>query len=383
MTRAPRHEVALAALFTACGPADPGVSSETRALVVHPDRITLLGAPSGRTIAVYLFEAGEAIAAGPIEGVSSRSEVAELAGDRVIARAPGRARIEIRKEGLEAAVEVEVLDRPAPFAREVLAFEPGAGAGFGRDRFPEIVLGPPEGGGAARGSLDVLSLGTNGTIAVGFGDLAAYDGPGPDLLVFENAFLVAGGGARFSEPARVSLASESSAWDELPCAIDDPLLAGCAGVEPVHASSMNRDIDPTDPRSAGGDAFDLGVFHRTADRVRLADAGRGQDLAPAAGFDLDAVGLVHALPKDAVALVAAEDHLALVEGGAAVVPRFDALRAGGGAIHGIPVRLSIEGEGTELDGVLVRSLGQGGALLRARAGDLEAVVSIEARGLLR
>src|SRR5262245_34625287 len=58
-----------------------------------------------------------------------------------------------------------------PYAREIVSFEPGKGAGFGEDRLPEVVLGPPSGRGERQGSLNVLSLGRKGSIVLGFGEL--------------------------------------------------------------------------------------------------------------------------------------------------------------------------------------------------------------------
>src|SRR5271169_3716372 len=80
--------------------------------------------------------------------------------------------------------------RGGPFADFVVSFMPGSGAGFGQDKLPGIVLGPPYGGGETQGSLDVLSLGNNGVIVLGFDPPVICDGPGPDLTVFENPFHV-------------------------------------------------------------------------------------------------------------------------------------------------------------------------------------------------
>ena len=64
------------------------------------------------------------------------------------------------------------------FAIAVVAFEPGEQAGFGQDRMPDVVLGPPRGTGVAVGSTDVVSLGVGGSIVVELG-VAAVDGDGP------------------------------------------------------------------------------------------------------------------------------------------------------------------------------------------------------------
>src|SRR5689334_1004392 len=51
-------------------------------------------------------------------------------------------------------------------------FSPGEGAGWGQDAYPEIIYGEPKGGGAEKGSTDVLSLGKDGSITIGFGGSA-------------------------------------------------------------------------------------------------------------------------------------------------------------------------------------------------------------------
>ena len=68
-----------------------------------------------------------------------------------------------------------------PFVARVVSFEPGPGSGFGKDRLPTIVLGPPRGGGLRAGSRPVLSLGQRGRITLAFVDNQVSDGPGGDL----------------------------------------------------------------------------------------------------------------------------------------------------------------------------------------------------------
>ncbi len=180
-------------------------------------------------------------------------------------------------------------DGPWPFADSVVSWTPGEGAGYGQDRFPDVVLGPPrppEGGG---GSLDVLSLGRAGEIVLGFRDRVLVDGPGPDLLVFENPF------AGWVETAFVAVSDDGVTWSEWPC---DPADAaggypGCAGVAPVLASPGSG-IDPTDPAVAGGDAFDLAALGVSRARwVRIRDSGANTYAGTGGGFDLDAVAIVN------------------------------------------------------------------------------------------
>lgn len=183
------------------------------------------------------------------------------------------------------------------FAAEVVDFEPAEGATFGADRLPDVVLGPPEGAGEGAGSLDVLSLGCGGSVVLRFEPPIA-DRAGPDLIVFENAFLR--GEHVFAEPGQIGLSADGVTFADLPC---DPAsgLEGCAGVTPVYASSESG-VDPTDPTRAGGDAFDMAeVGLDEVSFVRIVD--RSADLPAAAlwcgadnsGFDLDAVAAVRSL----------------------------------------------------------------------------------------
>ncbi|WP_437875510.1 hypothetical protein [Sorangium sp. So ce513] len=180
----------------------------------------------------------------------------------------------------------------ARFATRVVSACLGEGQGFGQDRFPDVVLGPPRGGGCCGGSLDVLSLGDGGSIVVAFDGNAIIDGPGADFLVFENAFARGGDAASvFAELATVEVSEDGVAWSAFPCAADRYPYDGCAGWHPVHANPGENDVDPLDPSSAGGDPFDLADIGIPLARfVRITDLAGTPDV-----FDLDAVGIVHAL----------------------------------------------------------------------------------------
>lgn len=182
-----------------------------------------------------------------------------------------------------------------PYADEVVLFQPGDFAGFGQDRFPDVVLGPPSGLGPDNGSLDVLSLGRGGTIVLRFTDIAVVDGPGVDLLVFENTFRVAGGAATYSERGIVSVSDDGVTWYEFPCATTDVAggYPGCAGVATVQANPANG-VSATDPAVAGGDGFDLATVGLSRARyVRIVDAGNNRYGGTSGGFDLDAVAVVN------------------------------------------------------------------------------------------
>lgn len=169
---------------------------------------------------------------------------------------------------------------PYPFVSQVVSYEPGLGAGFGQDQFPEVIFGPPKGMGENAGGLDVLSLGQNGTIVVSF-DTPIQNGVGVDLIVFENAF------TNWVEPAIVSASIDGETWHEWPCELDEgnSQYDGCAGVTAV-LSHPDNCVDARDPELAGGDAFDLEVLGlNEAVYIRIQDAG----VSGPGGFDLDAV----------------------------------------------------------------------------------------------
>src|SRR5262245_1791476 len=71
----------------------------------------------------------------------------------------------------------------APYVGRVVSFEPGEGGGFGKDKVPEIVLGPPHGRGKLEPSDHVLSLGMGGKITLEFVDNEVVDEDGPDFIV--------------------------------------------------------------------------------------------------------------------------------------------------------------------------------------------------------
>lgn len=178
---------------------------------------------------------------------------------------------------------------PWPFVDAVVSYLPGEAAGFGQDGFPDIVYGPPESPGNGGGSLDVLSLGREGAIVVSFRELDVVDGPGPDLLVFENPF------TGFYETGIVGVSEDGETWTEWPCDTTDADggYPGCAGVALVYASSTNG-IDATDPDAAGGDRFDLAdIGVARARYVRLRDSGGNSYAGTSGGFDLDAVAIVN------------------------------------------------------------------------------------------
>jgi hypothetical protein len=180
------------------------------------------------------------------------------------------------------------------FATSVESFTAGPGPTTGQSDLPDIVLGPPKGGGASVGSTDVVTLGNGGTITLGFAPSRIVDRPGPDFIVFENAFDVGGDPNKpFAELATVEVSDDGQTFHAFPCTATAYPYGSCAGWHPVFANADTNSIDPSDPRVAGGDAFDLADLGVTEARfVRITDR---VDLTGTAGtFDLDAISIVHA-----------------------------------------------------------------------------------------
>ena len=189
-------------------------------------------------------------------------------------------------------------DAGVPFAVEVVTVTYGAGAGYGQEEFPDAVLGPPAGGGARRGSLKVLTLGKGGVITLRMGR-DAVDGPGVDLLVFENAFIMNASGTIFAEPAEVAVSEDGVTFTAFPCDSATPPYAGCAGASPVLAPGADGGISPVDPAVAGGDGFDLAqVGLARARYVRIRDLSTADPVSNNSGFDLDAVAVVAAAAQE-------------------------------------------------------------------------------------
>lgn len=195
-------------------------------------------------------------------------------------------REEIRRRALEG-----------PFATRVVRFAPGEGAGFGDAAMPWVVLGGPRGAGEARGSIDVVSLGTGGVLELAFDRAAITDAPGPDFLVFENAFRFGAGATRtYAEFGSVSVSDDGVRWVDFPC--DGATGEGCAGRTPVFANVETNALSCTTPSIAGGDAFDLAAvglarvrFIRVTDRGTYPSSGGASD--GKGGFDLDAIAAIH------------------------------------------------------------------------------------------
>lgn len=185
----------------------------------------------------------------------------------------------------------------APFADVVISYTKGSGGGFGENKLPDVVLGSPKGNGLFQGSFDIVSLGASGEIVLEFTDYLVFDGEGDDFIVFENAFQVGSNPDNtFAEPGIVGVSADGISFVEFSCDSQTHPYAGCAGIHPTLANPETNTIDPTNPAVAGGDAFDLSeVDLQTARFIRIRDAGipHGPVGPGTAGFDLDAVAIVH------------------------------------------------------------------------------------------
>ena len=156
-------------------------------------------------------------------------------------------------------------------ATEMVDYSPGPGNSYFPN--PTWALDDPYGGGETSGSTDVVTLGVQGSLTLGFGlggqARVIADGPGADFIVFENPIRVTGTNLTFAELIRVQVSTDGVHFAEFPTActltgpvsaympIDTTKVSGFAGVRPVLANSDNNGLDPFDPAQAGGDAFDL------------------------------------------------------------------------------------------------------------------------------
>ena len=200
---------------------------------------------------------------------------------------------------LACAAEEEKPKEPTPFVDRVVSYQIGSGGGKGEDKLPEIVLGPPKGGGKLKAGQDVLSLGTGGVIVLEFVDNEVIDGEGPDFIVFENPFLAAPGNDPdygFFELGKVEVSFDGETWHEF--SYDTASKKNCAGYKPVLANSEKNEISPTDVEKAGGDPFDLKELGLKVIRfVRITDVQSFGGDDGFAGFDLDAIAAVNSRPR--------------------------------------------------------------------------------------
>jgi hypothetical protein len=154
-------------------------------------------------------------------------------------------------------------------ADTVMLLRPGTGqnAGQGPAFFPRNVLGIPDPRASdstpSTDPREVCSIGLGGELIIGFKNAVVVDGPGIDLVIFENAFRY-GRGRIYAEPARIELSLDGVVWHRVP--FDSATLNGCAGVTPTSGR------DPFDPTVSGGDGVDLAELGLDSIRwVKLVD----------------------------------------------------------------------------------------------------------------
>ena len=213
------------------------------------------------------------------------------------------------------------------FATQVVQFNQGGGGGLFD---PSLILGGPQGGGLSAGSLDVLSLGTGGDVTLAF-EVTITNGPGADLIVFENAF--AAGSGVYAEVVHVEVSTDGMVFARFPTLYRGPSgpfgaapvpwgsFTGLPGSVPVLANVQINSVDPFDPVQAGGDALDLADLSETPEVlggavdlanihfVRLVDVIGGSqvdsqgdliwDSEGIGSADIDAVGVLHHLGNQA------------------------------------------------------------------------------------
>jgi cysteine-rich repeat protein len=178
----------------------------------------------------------------------------------------------IAGDGCSAGCAIET----GPAEADTIVDAPSAtGSGF---HDPMRAVNGVRGGGEDMQSLDVYSIGLGGDrLVLGFSGRRLVDGPGDDLVVFENAFRY-GDGLTFIDAAIVELSADGETWVTFPhdyVAEDERAYSpypedwdGFAGVEPVLSNADDDPIDPFDPR-AGGDRFDLADLPDTPEAATI------------------------------------------------------------------------------------------------------------------
>ena len=141
----------------------------------------------------------------------------------------------------------------------------------------------------------IVSLGKGGYIVLTF-DPPLADKPGPDFIVFENAFRY-GNGQVFDEWMIVRVSPDGEVWYTFP--YDSLTGRGLAGRTPTGCEGCPPgSINWQDPIQAGGDAYDLAdVGLEWARYVRVEDATHFQT-PDRLSADLDGVVAIHQLPPN-------------------------------------------------------------------------------------
>ncbi|MGC6457560.1 MAG: PEP-CTERM sorting domain-containing protein [Akkermansiaceae bacterium] len=167
---------------------------------------------------------------------------------------------------------------------------------------PQNALGPASGD-----PFDILCLGRGGSITFSWA-APLFNGPGPDIAIFENSF-----SDRFLELAHVEVSSDGENWQRFPSISQTPSPVGSFGItEPTNVSGLAGKY-----RATFGTGFDFADLpqHPHVDRdairfIRLVDVvGNGTDpdslgnpiydpypTFGSAGFDLDGLAVLSPPP---------------------------------------------------------------------------------------
>lgn len=185
----------------------------------------------------------------------------------------------------DAAIAIDAPPVITPNVRlaDTVVAAPGAtGTGFGD---PNKAIDGVHGAGAHLGSADVFSLGykpgVNDSITLAWANGRLQNGPGADLVVFENPFVFGDGvfmdlivvevsidGAEFRPIAHDYVAADPTVYSS-----DPSLWHGFAGRTPVLLNADTNPVDPFDATAAGGDPLDLDDVVGDDDVARAIRAG--------------------------------------------------------------------------------------------------------------
>jgi len=204
-------------------------------------------------------------------------------------------------QGCACGAQCLVPVSPSIWPVAVREYDFGTSQTFGQDPryFPYNVLGPvcttatpttP-----CADPCQIVSLGKGGYIVLTF-DPPLADKPGPDFIVFENAFRY-GSGQVFDEWMIVKVSQDGEVWYTFP--YDSLTGQGLAGRTPTGCEGCPPgSINWQDPTEAGGDAYDLAeVGLEWARYVRVEDATRFQT-PDRLSADLDGIVAIHQLPAN-------------------------------------------------------------------------------------
>lgn len=187
------------------------------------------------------------------------------------------------------------------FIDTVYSFTPGTlqYTGQSEEYYPMNIYGPPSINATKyiqeTTPEQILSLGLDGEIIVGLKNNLIINKPGPDFIIFENAFINQFNNKVYAEPAIVSVSKDGITFFEFPYNVNS--LTGLAGVTPTIGKE-----DPFNYPACGGNAFDLSDLNIDSVRfIKISDITtqilnntKHPNYNPTlSGFDLDAVSIIN------------------------------------------------------------------------------------------